>query len=381
MEGIVKRLYGAMPYLLLVSFYSGNIGSFTPEMATEINRSPYHGVAIPVVHYTDSSRNVDVHASITRLSHHIKKDIWPWIFFNRFCGFDGKKPIPPGKEMLFARVKGMDLYNEAGALEDFFDTWKLALKAARSIGSPGIFVDPEPYNCWDVNYLAHVARQRSEPKDAIRERLIQIGETLADMTAVTYPNAILWFPFSAATAPIRRLPWQHDEFWTTTYIVLGMLERAVKEHYTFKIISGAEVSLGYCFRDAPHLAEKIESRAAKFKPLLGKYPNLRLGGTVSPWHAQGLKTDWMLKGECGTSALKTIDDFRPVFKSLFMSYDYVWIYAAGAASYDPYHTEIASLYNKAIDDALREAGRHGLTHAVSPASMPVDRLPQSSGSH
>ncbi len=53
--------------------------------------------------------------------------------------------------------------------------------------------------------------------------------------------------------------------------------------------------------------------------------------------------------------MKTIEDFGPLFKKLFGAYRYVWIYAAGAADFDPYNGAIASIYHKVLADALENA--------------------------
>jgi hypothetical protein len=371
--------HAVLPYLLLVSFFSGQINGFTVQKTAFINTSPYQGVAVQLVREKESAKNVDFEKTIQRLKLSMRKDVWPWIFFNRFYGFRDRSVIPKDKLDLFGNVRGMDIYNEAGALQDFYDTWKMALEIAKSLGSPGIFVDPEPYNHWDGSLLAWVADQRSESKDKVRERLVDIGATLADLTAETYPDATLWFAFTAAIAPTRRNPSKEHEFRTMTYIALGMLQRAVERRYTFKVVSGGEViaSLGYCFRDARHLAEKIEARSVKFKPLQDKYPNLLLGGTIAPWHDPKLKTTWMLKGVCLTSELKTIDDFRPLFEQLLSSYEYVWVYAAAASAYNPYKSGVERIYNRIMTDALQSVPRHGLTRDVSEATMPVGRVPDS----
>jgi hypothetical protein len=369
----VLSIHGVMPYLLLVSFYSGQINGFTTDKAMQITGSPFHGVAVQVVDYRKSAKNVDFEKATQRLKLTMRKDIWPWIFFNRFYGYRDHGSIPKGQEALFGNIRGMDLYNEAGALQDFFDTWKTALEMAKNLGSPGIVVDPEPYNCWDGSVLEFVATQRSELKEKVRERLVEIGGILADITAETYPDATLWFLFTAATVSVRRFPGRQDEFRTMTYIALGMLQRAVERKYAFKLVSGGEViaSLGYCFRDEKQLAEKIEARQGKFKPLLDKYPNLRLGGTISPWHDRKLKTTWMLKGECQKSTLENIDDFRPLFKTLLNSYAYVWVYAAGASGFNPYAPTVSRIYNKVISDELQDISRHIMTGEVSPATTPA----------
>jgi hypothetical protein len=71
-----------IPYLLLVSFYTGHILNFGQNKIDTINSSPYHGVAVPLVGAYDSEAYSyeRFKESIERISKYSKRDIWPWIF-------------------------------------------------------------------------------------------------------------------------------------------------------------------------------------------------------------------------------------------------------------------------------------------------------------
>jgi hypothetical protein len=55
------------------------------------------------------------------------------------------------------------------------------------------------------------------------------------------------------------------------------------------------------------------------------------------------------------SELRSIDDFKPLFKYLLNRYDYLWVYAASAAGYNPYDGEVTPPYNRILSEALIEA--------------------------
>ena len=105
------------------------------------------------------------------------------------------------------------------------------------------------------------------------------------------------------------------------------------------------------------LEKKIELRAKGSAEFIAQYPNLRLGGVISPWKRADERKDWMLKDGCVKSTLRNMADFQPLITRLLTTYDYVWIYAASAAPYNPYDEEIASVYNSSIGQALSKASR------------------------
>jgi hypothetical protein len=354
MEWITLRA-AFLPYLLLVTFYSPGINDFTAEKVTSINNSPYHGIAVQLVDlHSVNCASSNIEPAIGMFNRTCKKHVWPWIYFNRFVGAEkNSKNVPRTNSEHWLNIKGMDLYNEAGALGDFYSTWRKSLQVARRLGSPGIVVDPEPYNNYGAYKLGFVAEKISKPKDEIKNRLKEIGHELTDIADETYPEATVWLLFSALGSPRwQLLPFQEREYRTVAYVVMGMLERAAEKHSKLKFVSGGEVSLGYCSKTSEDLTAKIMDRSKSFAEFMEKFPNLRLGGTISPWLSTETKKDWLLKNGCGKSSLKTIADFEPLFKKLFETYEYVWIYAAGAAEFDPYNSVIAAMYHEVLADAF-----------------------------
>jgi hypothetical protein len=133
-----------------------------------------------------------------------------------------------------------------------------------------------------------------------------------------------------------------------------MLERIRDKNMKLKIVSGGMLSLGYCYESLDDLKAMIDERHNKLKDKISKYdPSLRLGGTIAPWHDVRLKKEgYFTRGKCGKNNLNNMDDFEPLLKHLFNSYQYVWIYAASMLGYNPYDSDLSPLYNKTLQNAL-----------------------------
>ncbi len=54
----MKLFSSVLPYLLLVSFYSGQINNFGIEKIKAINESPYHGVAVALIGAYDTGKYI-----------------------------------------------------------------------------------------------------------------------------------------------------------------------------------------------------------------------------------------------------------------------------------------------------------------------------------
>lgn len=356
----MRLLSVTLPYLLLVSFYTGHFKNFKLEKIGAINHSPYYGVAVPLIgaHDTEKYTLDDFFDSVWTIKNSSKKDVWPWVFFNRFIGYEkGENALSQKADQAYFRaIKGMDLYNNAGALNDFYNIWKISLQIAKKLGSPGIVVDPEAYNNYRTNKVSYISTQVGQPEEQVKRRLNEIGRELAQIADGIYPKAIIWFLFTGLGNPIRTFnPFDEQEYRSVTYIIQGMLEYGKEKRSKLKLVSGGELSLGYCSISLEHLKNKVRSRGNDFSARIKSYRNLLLGGTIAPWNDAGLKREgYFTKGTCGKSGLKNLKDFKPLIVNLCDSYEYVWIYAAKSVGYDPYDPKASNSYNNAIKDDLDE---------------------------
>lgn len=333
-----------IPYLILVSFLTPNFHKFDLKAVEAINASPYSGVAIQLVNAYDTNNHTEAEfaAQTEFLRANVKKQVWPWVFFNRIIGKAGSdKPY-------FAAIRGMALDEHDEALRDFYTIWRLALRTAKKLGAPGIFIDPEAYNNYQYYYVGKVAALQGKTDAAVQQQLANIGRELITIAQEEYPTAILWFTFSGLAGPIQGFRDPAGKLTTSSYIIKGMLDACKQKNSGLTIVSGGMTSLGYCFKSLQDLENVIQKRAGYYHSVLATYPHLKLGGTIAPWLNHEKKRGWMLKGKCQTSALKNIEDFKPLIKKLRASYPYVWIYAAAVSGFNPFEPASAVPSNQVI---------------------------------
>lgn len=350
-------------YLLLVTFSAPRLGQLDEAGIRAINAFPYHGVALTVIgaYQVVPVPGLDEFAPVVALAKaRCKKDLWPWIFLNRMIGRSPRSPAHPSAPKAgecFGRIKGMDLDGSAGALPDFLALWRLSLLLAKALGSPGVVVDLEAYNDYRVYNPFALAQMRGEEVDEVLQKLRHIGQKMADIAAEVYPDAKVWFLFTGLDAsPIyesggRRLR------RSVSYIVEGLLDRAVERGLPLTVIDGGETTVGYYNPSPSALRGRISRRAEVAKPLLEKYRGRYvLAGTIAPYADASEITDWLRRAAGKSPPYKTLADFEPLFRILFSTYRYVWIYAAGAAKFYPFKPESARKFHPWIERFLREFG-------------------------
>lgn len=337
-----------LPYLLLVTFAGPHWQQLDDIAIERINSLPYDGVAIAIMsaYSTDAVPSaIELEPVIERVREGAKKHVWPWIFVNRIIGQSETAwaHASARRRAYFQRIRVIDIFDEAGALSDFYALWRLGLQLAKEGGAPGIVVDWEAYNDYRSSSPLHIATKLNISVDSVIEQLRTIGAQLADITASVYPSAKIWCLFTGLSAPNRyTIGAGRGCFMTASYIVLGMLERARARDLKFSIISGGEMSLGYYSRSLSELRRKISIRRRVMKGLLQKYNRwLALGGTIAPFSNPDKLTDWLRRAVGSHPPYRSLEDFEPLFAELFRSYDYVWVYAAGAANYRPFDERVA----------------------------------------
>lgn len=339
------------PYILLVTFFSGDIGLFDSDKILRMNESAYNGVAVPLVkaYDTKSLKGTDFIAAAKGIKEISTKNVWPWVFFNRFYGYKNGNLSHSilAKADYFRKIRGLDIYDETGALGDFIEIWRMALKMSRHLNSPGIFADLEAYNNYSIYEMPYLVDEMKRSPEEIEGRLKALGARLSDLAAEECPGCTIWFPFTGLECLGRNnREGGKRQLKTVTQIVVGMLERAREKKTSIVIVSGGLDSLGYCYKSSEDLMDKIAKRRNDFSHLRNRFPNLDLGGTIAPWHDRESRNGWMARGKCKQSSLKGINDFKPLVKHLLNSYRYVWVYAASAAGYNPYDISIARIYDE-----------------------------------
>jgi hypothetical protein len=179
-----------------------------------------------------------------------------------------------------------------------------------------------------------------------------IGADLARICEEEYPQCIVWSLFSHLTRSVRLAGFDGPVYPTTGHITLGFLKYAKEHHVPCEYLCGGETEVGYYNRNVDALKGRIARRDVTMAEFLSTYPDhFRLAGTISPYHDHTILTDWIKRAAGDDPELKTIQDFGPMFRTLFDAYDWVWIYASSAASTQPYNPE----RNREYSDVLRAA--------------------------
>lgn len=331
------------PYILLVSFYTKKGWQYIDEKWIDaINNSPYDGIGVMIDKVVSSQLPVNNDSMTEKLKFirdHSKKHIWPWVFFNRFIQrpLEKKETLSESEWAYFSQINRMDIFNQSGALGDFKNIFRMALRFAKHIGTPGIIVDPEAYNDRRVYDLDFLSRQMSRSKKDIFEQLTSVGRELAKIVAEEYPTAILWF---ITMKPNR----------STTMITEALIDEAVISSIPLKVV---ESSIGYVSANVEELEQKIINHKITTEKWRQKYGNFfctggRIALTDKPESRRGF-----IKKQYRFSGIKSVDDLKPVLSKLFESYRYVFIYAAVAAQFDPFDPEKSQRYHSVIRDVLK----------------------------
>jgi hypothetical protein len=380
-------------YLLLIDTTSK---TFTdPEVLKQLaflngsGGNAYNGAAVYMVYPDDADHHSsfsEFASSIPPIKSAFHGDVWPWVSWNRVVGYNpcngstnpswcadtNSIPSTHTKALnYYEQINGIDLYDEAGALTDFLNLFRYALRTAKALGSPGIVFDPESYNNYKIQSTQSLATLHvGKTAQDIINRFEDIGRSMADIAHQEYDDAVILCFFTELFAPGR----------PQTYVIQGMLDEAKKKHYQLTLVSGGEGmdELGFCHPSLNGGSHSLEAAAKSFSnefaPFLNPgsqsyYPNLQLGGTIAPWANSSQLIGWLVQnppqttaGYCGEAAqtLRTASDFIPLLHYLFTSYKYVWVLAAWDGRYSPYfaglsHNPVAVATATAINSALQSA--------------------------
>jgi hypothetical protein len=357
---------GERTYLNLISFYSSQVWCGDDiGRAAVLNDSAYDGVAFPfwdaydtgpIEDFADLRPRLDEAESIVEI------DMWPWVFINRFIGSpeDARGHADTHAENVeyFKRIPLLDLDNEAGARADLMKQCRLAIRAAKHWGSPGIVLDLEAYNNYHAYNIKSVADGRGESYAETIRRVEQVGEDLAQVVEEEYPQCIIWTLFTRLEQTNDIPGYEQTVHPVPGHISLGFLKYAKAHDLPTKLLCGGETTPGYYNPGLGALQDKIIRRDHDMAPYLARFPNhLFLAGTISPYHDFAVNTSFMKARPGENPAIRNLEDHRPLFKQLFTAYNWNWIYASGAAKTEPYDPEKNSMYSDVLQEALRDAAK------------------------
>jgi hypothetical protein len=356
---------GKRTYLSLITFYTPWLLKADPQQLAVLNDSAYAGVAIPLWggYYTGPVPEYEeLGPKLKEVREALKIDPWPWVFLNRFIGApeDARGHAGSNADNIdyFRRINILDLDNETGARSDMMAIWRLAVRAAKEWGSPGIVLDMEAYSNYPAYQVSYVAERRGEPVADVIAKCEAVGADLARICEEEYPECIVWSLFSRLDRSARLPGYPGPVYPTVGHMTLGFLKYAKEHAVPCKYLCGGEVTVGYYNPNVEALKGNIARRDANMSPVLARFPDhLFLAGTISPYHDHTILTSWIKDRAGDEPELRTIADFQPMFRTLFDAYDWVWVYASSAGKTVPYNPENSRLYSEVLSAALDEATR------------------------
>lgn len=192
---------------------------------------------------------------------------------------------------------------------------------ARRLGSPGILLDPEFYNNYDMEGVTALAKRRGETEGQTLEGLHALGRRMADIIQEEYPEAVVWCAFTRLCGPSGSVT------GAPGHILTAFLDRANERQMPLTLIEGAEDNTGYTSASFDDLKRKVDDQEKRYAPLRERYPQLMLGGTIAPWLDRDHRAYWMKDA----AAVDTVEAFEPWLTLLMQRLDFVWVYGAGNA--------------------------------------------------
>lgn len=373
-KGQLKRYFGPLTHLLYFSFASPKYDMLSNTDLMTIKSSQFTGVCCRLAGaYEDfDPEKTNFTPAIDRIKKHGIKKVWPVVFFNTFFGSPGKNPCRRtmqgnrGAERNISSINGLDLYDDAGMLSRFKQQLATALVIARKTQAPGVFIDPEAYNCYDSYHITRLSARYGKSPEKIIERLQSAGAELADLTNRIYPGATLFFY-------IMDFGYKNKDGYerSIAYIGRGILERAKNKQYQLKLVDGWNGD--YIYASVDHARHVVETQLSQKSEYLERYENLALAGVVAPF--ESLKKlpprSWIRKGlvELGkekTVSVNGVADFKDIYQYLFDNFKLCWVYGATqagtAVGYELFSPILPDSYQQTLDDALKpyqKAGTYG----------------------
>lgn len=363
----VANRFSRQSNLLYYSFSTPRFSELSEKDLNVIENSSFTGICSRLIGAYDinlPSYN-DYENTISMVKNKsMKRKIWPVIFFNRFFGSPDENPCSRTMDKstettsYSGKINGIDLLNDNDSIGDFRKLLTLALRIARELGSPGIFIDPEAYNCYDAYSVSNISKRYKMSTDAIILKLKNIGFDFADLVNTYYSDAIIFF-YLIDFGKIQKDGFQRS----IAYIAEGMLERSKQKGYSLRLVDGWTGQ--YIYYSFPHFKYSVGKKIALKNHFLENYPNLTLAGVIAPFESfKKLPSgSWIKRGLMpyrisGRLEITDISDFKPLYEFLFFNFRNVWVYGSTQAGkkigYEMFSPKIPVSYKEVLKESIEK---------------------------
>jgi hypothetical protein len=363
-EDDISRRLGKLERLLYFSFTTPKYNELSTIHLQQLQKAGFTDMCARLVGAYETTIPVDAELKVTAetLKSQQAQNVWPLVFFNRFAGFtknnqcDNCSNATLVKSTEFYNINGLDIFDEAGALSSFYELFKIALILAKDTGAPGVFIDPELYNCRDAYSVTTLSKRWKKSVPEIISQLKAVGHQLSTLCGEAYPKAELYF-YLLDIGRKREDGYQNS----IAYIAEGILEHALLNDIGLTVIDGWTGQ--YLCYSAKHLKHIIDDAILTKAAHLRRYSNLTMSAVLAPYESfASIPTlSWMKKGLIskyftGALELRTISDFKPLYDYLFSTFKNVWVYGATEAGdpvgYEIFNPDISSAYRSVLMDSL-----------------------------
>jgi hypothetical protein len=230
----------------------------------------------------------------------------------------------------------------------------VSLQLAVLSDADGIFLDLEAYNNRKNYSISYISQRTGRSEEEVIKGLKEFGQRLAD----NVQKQIKGMPFKVwlTFADFQRI--MKDGYRrSTNYIVEGMLDRIVQNHYNITIIEGGEVSIGYVHLTSRNLDEKIRRHKHKLAPWVKKYaPHFILSGTMvlfKDYNDLGFWEKYIKNTKIGKKIhTAKAKDSREELLVMLQNYTYVWIYWGGNPIFDAFDPKSMKIFGPILEHAL-----------------------------
>ena len=315
---------------------------------------------------------IDDYSIIKEIIGKTGKELHPWVHLSQISVPCKGRPL---------NTTGLDLFGSSSGdnkLSQFYQIFEEKLKAAKSLASSTIIIDPEfylnrnlPEGCPTKGDLSSIndlinnttlggsIHERGIRRIRILDALKGIGEEMARKIKSVYPdlkNVVFLSTDITNTDSTKR------------NIVLGMLEELKpKRGEIFKkspfVIDGGGGHGFYFSCSFDEFKRKMIDRYARYHHVLEEFPHFRLGGTIRPFYHYQHDNPAFEKAmkkhfdSCGESLqILGIEEHSQLLKYLFSTNEYVWIFAAeNAGPYDMFNCSYGPGHRKMYEPTIKKA--------------------------
>lgn len=330
------------PYLLLVAFSMFSAEKFSQRVPEHLAAGPFDGVSVAYVnaYHADDVDHNQIHRQLSDIAKQTNKDVWPIVFLNRIIGSGDLDPSSKRflEKRRFSDINGMELKDGSYALTQYIEILSNSVRFALEKNS-GIVIDIEPYNSKDAYDVRQLAKQLELSEHEVIALLSDLGRQMAKVVShekrlASQSNLKIMLLFSGLTTKKK----MKDGVFlkrSVTYVVEGLLAQLSENDEDIEVISGGELSIGYCPKNIDTFKARESKRKKRMEAYQNKYEFLGTSAPLVLWENKSKTEGWLNQGNCKNSEISSFGELETLAGNVFSTYPIVWVYGTGNSDYKP----------------------------------------------